>query len=74
MRHTPFYRIAVILFCYAIVALFVFFPLAQDPNKNPVVLIVVGGFFLLAFILTVVIEEIAHAKRKKKELEDEPHE
>ncbi|MDY5441366.1 MAG: hypothetical protein SPG64_04000 [Candidatus Enteromonas sp.] len=74
MRHTPFYRILVILFCYAMIALFVFIPLAQDPNKNPMVLIIVGGVFILAFLLTVVIEEIGHAKRKKRKKEEEADE
>ena len=75
MRHTPFYRIAVILLCYAIVGLFVFVPLAQDPNKNLVVLIVVGSVFFLAFLATVIVEEVIRARKKKAQAkEEEPHE
>ncbi|MCF0112560.1 MAG: hypothetical protein HUJ60_01110 [Bacilli bacterium] len=69
MRHSPFYRIFVIVLCYLLGGSAIFLPLMAGAH-NDLVLWIALGVFGLAMIATIVIEEI-HTHKKIKAMEAE---
>lgn len=66
-RHSPFYRIMVILVVYAFLGLIVLLPIAATQPVDYLLLWIVVGIWGASLIATVLISEISHAKKKKKE-------
>lgn len=67
MRYSPFYRIIIVVFCFAILGIFVVLPFLNDPSPNWVALFVLFGIWLAALIGTIIAMEVAWHKRYKKE-------
>lgn len=67
MKYSPFYRILVVLFVYALIGIMVFLPFANDPNINWVFFFIVLGVYLAALFGTIVFMEIGWARKYKKE-------
>ncbi|MBQ2494004.1 MAG: hypothetical protein II520_02080 [Bacilli bacterium] len=73
MTRSPFYRILVLLLCYAILGVSILVPLAMNKNPNIVLIIIIASVLVAAFVATAIIVEIQWArkyKREEKEQED----
>ena len=67
MRYSPFYRIIVVVFCFAILGVFVILPFLNDPSPSWVALFVLLGIWGAALVGTIVGMEVMWHKRPKKE-------
>ena len=67
MRYSPFYRIIVVVFCFAILGFFVILPFLNDPSPSWVALFVLLGIWGAALVGTIVGMEVMWYKRHKKE-------
>ena len=67
MRYSPFYRIIVVVFCFAILGFFVILPFLNDPSPSWVALFVLLGIWGVALVGTIIGMEIMWHKRYKKE-------
>ena len=66
MRYSPFYRIIVVVFCFAILGFFVILPFLNDPSPSWVALFVLLGIWGAALVGTIVGMEGMWHKRHKK--------
>jgi Na+-driven multidrug efflux pump len=67
MTRSPFYRILVLLLCYAILGVSILVPLAMNKNPNIVLIIIIASVLLAAFVATAIIVEIQWARKYKQE-------
>jgi Na+-driven multidrug efflux pump len=67
MTRSPFYRILVLLLCYAILGVSILVPLAMNKNPNIVLIIIIASVLVAAFVATAIIVEIQWARKYKKE-------
>lgn len=67
MTRSPFYRILVLLLCYAILGVSILVPLAVNKNPNIVLIIIIASVLVAAFVATAIIVEIQWARKYKKE-------
>ena len=71
MRYSPFYRIIVVVFCFAILGFFVILPFLNDPSPSWVALFVLLGIWAAALVGTIVGMEVMWHKRHKKPVNDD---
>jgi len=67
MTRSPFYRILVLLLCYAILGVSILVPLAMNKNPNIVLIIIIASVLVAAFVATAIIVEIQWARKFKQE-------
>ena len=67
MTRSPFYRILVLLLCYAILGVSILVPLAMNKNPNIVLIIIIASVLVAAFVATAIIVEIQWARKYKME-------
>ena len=67
MTRSPFYRILVLLLCYAILGVSILVPLAVNKNPNIVLIIIIASVLVAAFVVTAIIVEIQWARKYKQE-------
>jgi Na+-driven multidrug efflux pump len=67
MTRSPFYRILVLLLCYAILGVSILVPLAMNKNPNIVLIIIIASVLVAAFVATAIIVEIQWARKYKQE-------
>ena len=67
MTRSPFYRILVLLLCYAILGVSILVPLAMNKNPNIVLIIIIASVLVAAFVATTIIVEIQWARKFKQE-------
>lgn len=67
MTRSPFYRILVLLLCYAILGVSILVPLAVNKHPNIVLIIIIASVLVAAFVATAVIVEIQWARKCKQE-------
>jgi Na+-driven multidrug efflux pump len=67
MTRSPFYRILVLLLCYAILGVSILVPLAMNKNPNIVLIIIIASVLVAAFVATTIIVEIQWARKYKQE-------
>lgn len=67
MTRSPFYRILVLLLCYAILGVSILVPLAVNKNPNIVLIIIIASVLVAAFVATAIIVEIQWARKYKQE-------
>ncbi len=71
MTRSPFYRILVLLFCYAILGVSILVPLCVNKDPNITLIIIIASVLTAAFIATVIVVEIQWAKKYKAEEAEE---
>ena len=67
MTRSPFYRILVLLLCYAILGVSILVPLAMNKNPNIVLITIIASVLVAAFVATAIIVEIQWARKYKQE-------
>ena len=72
MRYFPFYRIIVVVFCFAILGFFVILPFLNDPSPSWVALFVLLGIWGAALVGTIVGMEVMWHKRHKNDDSEKP--